>query len=493
MAQAPSRWISWMGSAPVVAIGWLLCLALLAPAATLAADGSLDTTFGAAHTGLVTTDFGSGSSDQAYALAIQSDGKTVVVGYTDASGSYDFALARYDTDGSPDTSFGGAHTGLVTTDFGSGSYDQAYALAIQSDGKLLVAGMSDASSSGDFALALARYNADGSLDTSFGLAHTGFVTTDVGSHSYEAAHALAIQSDGKIVVAGASDASGSGDFALARYTADGSLDTSFGPGGTGLVTTDFGGSSNDQASALAIRSDGRIVVAGYRSNPISYDFALARYTADGSLDSSFGPGGNGLVTTDFGGDSRDFAYALAIQSDGKILVAGESDVSGSVDFALARYTADGSLDTSFGPGGSGLVTTDFGSSLSDAAIALAIQNDGKILAAGYSTAPGTYDFALARYDGDGSLDLSFGPGGSGLVTTYFGGGSAAQAYALGVRGDGKLLAAGIGYVSGSNDFGLARYTITLPVTAVPALDGVGLALLVLLLAVTALVVVGRHG
>jgi uncharacterized delta-60 repeat protein len=245
--------------------------------------------------------------------------------------------------GDLDTSF--SRDGKVTTDFGSPS-DRALALALQPDSKLVVAGVSLASGSNDFALA--RYHRDGALDTTFGAGgtvRTDFVPAFGGSS--DVAYALALQPDGKIVVAGVSNGNGSNDFALARYHHDGALDTTFGAGGT--VTTDFGG--NDIAYAVALQPDGKIVLAGHSASsgfPPPAIFALARYTATGALDPSFGSGGK--VTTDFCSfnvceNTHDQAYALVIQPDGKIVAAGIVRVHGAGVFALARYTTTGDLDT----------------------------------------------------------------------------------------------------------------------------------------------------
>src|SRR6266536_426685 len=347
--------------------GAVLALALVTavlPGAAVAAPGDLDPSFGSS--GKVTTDFG--GSDAASAVAIQTDGRIVAAG---RSGSGDFALARYNVDGSLDPTFGSS--GMVMTDFGGS--DAASAVAIQPDGRIVTAGRSG---SGDFALA--RYNADGSLDPSFGSG--GKVTTDFGG--FDLALGVALQSDAKIVAAG--QGGSSFDFALARYNADGSLDTSFGSGG--IVTTDFGFGSGF-GGALAIQSDGKIVAAGRAGS----DFVVARYNGDCSPDASFGSGG--IVTTDFGGLLFDAAFAVALQSNGKIVVAG-SALGTSADFALARYTTDGNLDASFGSGGK--VTTDFGGF--DVASGVALQADGKIIAAGQGGSGS--DFALARYQGDTS-------------------------------------------------------------------------------------------
>jgi uncharacterized delta-60 repeat protein len=301
--------------------------------------------------------------------------------------------------------------GLLTTDFFN-NYDHSYALAVQPDGKLVVAGASSAGG-GDFALA--RYNPDGSLDTSFD--GDGRVTTDFNGNDDEAS-ALALQPDGKIIVAGQIWDGNSSDFALARYNPDGSLDASF--SGDGKVITDFAG-GRDWAAALVVQPDGKIVASGWAWTVSYCDFAVARYDPDGSLDTSFDS--DGKVTTDFVG-REDCSYALALQPDGKLVVAGYAWNGNNEDFALARYNSDGSLDASFD--GDGLLTTSFSGSY-DAAYALALQPDGKLVAAGITSIIGNGDFALARYNPDGSLDTSFG--GDGRVTTDFAGNSD-TAYAL---------------------------------------------------------------
>ena len=379
----------------------VLLLALSSAHSLEAAPGDLDTSFGPAQTGKVTPR----GPDSGSALAIQTDGKIVVGGTSGGHCISDFALARFLPNGDLDTTFGTpdtsglARTGLVITDFSP--CDIGSALAIQTDGKIVVVGTSSFSTFGTLDFALARYLPNGDLDTTFGtpdtsgLARTGQVTTDFAdlwetNKSSDEAFAVAIQSDGKIVVAGTSSAArgdvGVAVFALARYLPNGDLDTTFGNpeisglARTGKVTTDFAG--NAQAFAVAIQGD-KIVVAGFSDG----DFALARYEANGNLDTSFGSGGK--VTTDFGGDN-DGASALAIQTDGKIVAAGTASVGVGVNFALARYDPNGSLDTDFGSGGK--VTTDFGPNTQ--AFGVAIQTDGKIVAAGASD----FGFALARYE-----------------------------------------------------------------------------------------------
>jgi uncharacterized delta-60 repeat protein len=245
------------------------------------------------------------------------------------------------------------------------------------------------------------------LDSTFG--GDGKVITDFGP-SFDGATAVAIQADGKIVAVGGAGGNG-GRFALARYDTDGTLDATF--GGDGKVRTDFTNRS-DVALAVAIQADGKIVAAGditrFTPNGVVGRFALARYDTNGTLDPTFG--GDGRVTTSFT-DGEDGASAVAIQADGKILAAGSANASCFCSrFALARYDDDGTLDATFG--GDGKVTTRFAHG--GQATAMAIQADGKIVAAGSANASCFCSrFALARYDDDGTLDATFG--GDGKVTT----------------------------------------------------------------------------
>jgi uncharacterized delta-60 repeat protein len=392
-----------------------------------AAPGDLDLTF--SGDGKQTTDFGLGAS-RAQATVRQPDGKIVAVGATDDG---DFALARYNPNGTLDTSFSG--DGRQITDLGS-SLDQANAVALQTDGKIVVVG----GNFNDFALA--RYNPNGSLDTSF--SGDGRQTTDFGAFGDEAT-GVALQTDGKIVAVGATGGGPSADFALARYNPNGSLDTSF--SGDGRQTTDFGGF--DQANGVALQTNGKIVTVGHVALD---DFAVARYNPNGSLDTSFS--GDGRQTTDVGGMGfDDQATGVALQTNGRIVAVGPAFLPGGNinDFALARYNPNGSLDTSFS--GDGRQTTDFGGS-DDRAAGVALQGDGKIVAVGRVGDFGARDFALARYNVNGSLDPSFS--GDGRQTTDFGGPDDLAA-GVAVQTNGKIVAVGVRGAFGDSDFALARY------------------------------------
>ncbi len=405
---------------------------LLTGGLATAAPGDLDPTFGVG--GVVTTSIG-GGTDRASSVGIQSDGKIVAAGRSWNGSNYDFALVRYDSEGSLDATFGS--NGKVTTAIG-GSDAFANSVAVQADGKIVVAGWAYNSRDSDFAVA--RYQSNGSLDTSFD--SDGKLTTAIGA-SYDTANSVALQADGKIVVAGTSRSSSdySDDFALARYNSDGSLDATF--GSNGKVTTAIG-TSTDVGQSVAVQADGKIVVAGYSFSG-GRKFAVARYNTDGSLDISFGS--DGRVTTGATG----YSYSMILQPDGKIIVVGDPD------FSLVRYNSNGSLDTSFG--GDGNVNTTIGPSSdtnSDAALAVALQPDGKIVVTGWVWADNSSDrdFALARYDSDGSLDTSFHY--DGRVTTMIGA-STDVGQSVVVQLDGKIVVAGYSSNGGDYDFALARY------------------------------------
>lgn len=397
--------------------------------------GTLDTSFGSG--GVVTTDF-TGGSDQIEDLAIQRDGRIVAVGFTrnTRTDSTDVALMRYLEDGRLDPAFG--EGGKVATDFGG--TDVARAVAIQPDGKLVVVGFTTTSAPRDVFL-VARYLKDGRLDTSFGTG--GWTTIDFGGNISSLAHDVGIQPNGRIVVAGLTlDTRTSYDFAIARLRKDGSLDPSFGSGGT--VNVDFAGGA-DFGLALSILPGCRIVVAGSASMPGSGDdYAAIRLRSDGTLDPSFGT--SGRTTVDFVGVS-DEAWGVAIQPGGKLVLAGRISRPGEIHFAfgLTRLDSEGRLDTRFGEGGR--TVTDFSRS-SDSATDVAVQEDGRIVAVGIvgDDVRGGVHFGLARYDKHGRLDPSFGTG--GLVTSDFGlsPGSTAQAFSVALDKDDRILVGGTSVV-----------------------------------------------
>jgi uncharacterized delta-60 repeat protein len=348
------------------------------------------------------------------------------------------AVTVYGTPGAVDTSFQG---GNVMVPVGPADA-YAYAMAAQKDGKIVVVG-TRYEHHGDFAVM--RLERDGELDTTFG--DGGLVATEVGDGS-DVARAVAIDEEGRIVVAGTSTSTATGlDFAVVRYLPTGEVDESFGEAGKRIVSF---GDDSDTAYAIALQSDGKIVVGGdsnQGSSSTGVDFALLRLLDDGSVDESFGDGG--LVTqsvAQFGG--RDSIYGLALQTvDGeeRIVAAG-----GEGDFSLARFHDDGALDESFGE--LGTVSHLFGSTIG-AAYAVAVSEDDELIVAGHAQ----HDFALAKLALDGSLFEGFGEKGK-VVTAV--GDNWNEAHALGLDEQGRVLVAGWTYEgnSTSGNTTLARYT-----------------------------------
>jgi uncharacterized delta-60 repeat protein len=409
-----------------------------------ASPGMLDPTFGTG--GKVVTDFGPPHFSVAEAVALQPNGEIIAAGFTNDGGTVEFALAGYTPNGNLAANFGNA--GLVRSHFGSASFDERLnAMAIEPNGNIVVAGSTFGLSVGSI-ITVVRYLPDGSLDTSFGAG--GMVWVDqFGVSSDDNANAVAIQKDGKIVVGGFTNAFGSVDFAVVRLRTDGSLDPTFGSGGK--VFTDLGG-SEDIINALVIQKDGKIVVAGGSNGGGSSTFAVARYETDGSLDASFGFGGT-VYTAVAATSTEELATAMVLQKDGNIIVGGYSNegMGTPTEFVLARYDTNGSLDASFGSGG--VVLTPIGTSPA-LLRGLAIRNgkglDGNIVAVG--TGGANVSFAILRYRFNGSLDPTFGTG--GIVLTNFGIG--AEAHAAALTPDGRVVAAGLeGQFQQS--FALARY------------------------------------
>jgi uncharacterized delta-60 repeat protein len=405
-------------------------------------SGPLDVTFG--NTGIITTHFCYGD-DYGQAMVIQSDGKIIVAGYTEVS-DFDFAVIRYNSDGTLDYTFG--TEGKVITDFSNfnNSDDRAYAITIQSDGKIVVAGRAD---QGTCSFALARYNTNGTLDNTFGSG--GKVTTSIGTGTnYDEAFAIDLQADGKIVASGYTKSGGSyKKFVSVRYNINGSIDNTFGT--SGIVISSLG-ASNDIIHALKIQSDGKIIVAGSSTQTYGDNIAIVRYNTNGSFDNTFGTNGIKLINAGpYPYSHQCRAYALDIQTDGKIVVAGMDHSQ----FAAVRCNSDGSLDNSFGTGGQ-VVTQVSDANHGNEAYAVKIQSDGKIILVGYSKFGSLYmsDIALVRYNADGTIDNSFGTNGIIVtpVSTYADG-----ANSVAIQSDGRIVIAG--YTLGPNNYDivLVRY------------------------------------
>lgn len=336
----------------------------------------------------------------------------------------------YSQAGSLDLSFDS--DGYVITDVGSD--DVGSVIGIQPDGKILIGGGSN------YMFLMIRYNIDGSIDTTFG--NTGLVLTDVGP-GYDWIEAVEIQTDGKILAAGSALIGSHFAFCIIRYLQDGTIDTTFGNGG--IMTTDIG-PANDQPFDMKIQDDGKIVLAGISNNGTDYDYALVRYHPNGVLDTTFSFDG---YTTYGSGLGTDIASSVLINNDDKIIIGGRYSNGSHFDFGLVQYDIDGDIDSTFGV--NGLVITDIASS-HDYLMEMELQDDGKIIAAGNARIVLDEDFAVVRYNIDGSLDSTFGF--DGIVTTDVYGMDYGMSVVL--QTDNKIVIGGYSENS-SADFALCRY------------------------------------
>ena len=362
------------------------------------ADGSVDTGFG--NAGTVAIVFNGGIFDKALGLAVQPDGKIVVVGSTRVGTQDDFAVARYNPDGSADTGFGtlGRTSVAVWQDFQNnqvkivGAADRAHKVIVLPDGDLLLVGHGGYIDQTIPGLAVqknhyaaVRLNSDGTRDTGF--SGDGVATGSPNGAGGSFAYAAAVTSDGKLVVGGkaATDGVSEGDLGLVRFEAGGNLDTSFGPSNLGWITFDNG--FEDQISDAVMLANGWIAVAARAmedGQPPLFRFTLVLFDEDGN--------DKWIETTPIG-PSNDFTHAIALQADGKILLAGEASTGPATDFGLVRHDANGRLDTTFG--NNGVVTVDFFGGV-DSAKDMLVQPDGKIVLIGVVRNGSRWDLGIAR-------------------------------------------------------------------------------------------------
>ena len=383
------------------------------------------------------------SATAGLATIIQPDGKTLVIGSsTDlANGNSDFAIARLNVDGTPDTTF--SEDGQVLVPFNllgaEGGEDVANSVAIQDDGKILVGGYVQSSPGGDYDFAVARLNFDGSLDTSFGNDGKATVDFHLGANSDDRSTGVAIAPDGKIVLGGTATRSFSGDtdFAIARLTSGGVLDAAFSGDGLKTIAFNNGGSRRDEVTGLVVQPNGAIVVAGSTevSRSGNYDFAIARVTSKGDMDKSFAGSGKRTVAFNLGGARDDGATSVALQGT-DIVMGGfaQVDSDGNFDFAAVRLKSNGNLDKTFSKDGRQTAGFDLGGVGDDEAFAIAPQADGRLVLAGFVqlTDTGNYDYGVVRLTPNGSIDPGFGIDGQVLMPIDLTGDGADVAQAIGV-------------------------------------------------------------
>jgi uncharacterized delta-60 repeat protein len=416
----------------------LVALLLTGAGAPVAATPTPGAGFGDSGSGAATTVLGDGGDARARALVRASGGSLVVAGYARDAGRYVMTVSRYTSAGALDPTFGTAGVALIP--LGSGTAAQANAALVQPDGKIIVGGA--ASDEGQQKFAVVRLNPNGSLDTTFGT--NGVVLTAVGGENStfdSVVNALLLQPDGSVVAVGTAaitvqigvSESMQSVLALARYTSDGSLDNAFGK--AGLVVATVGNGSYATGNAALLQSDGKIVAAGSAFQSIGTDVAVLRFNTDGSADTAFGT--SGVVLSQIGSTGGTaVAYALAPGPSGEVVAAGYAQDHGHYKFMAARYTANGSADTTFGKNGS--VLTDVGDAGSASANALVTESDGSFVGVGTASDGGHRKVALARWTSSGALDSNFAAGGISLTSHS----DSASATAGLAQSDGSILAAG---------------------------------------------------
>jgi len=414
----------------------LVPAAILQPRIAVASLGDLDLSF--SRDGKVTYGIGSGN-DSGNGVLVQPDGKIVVSGSSFDGAKEDFALTRINNDGTLDKTFSG--DGKQTTSFGSGD-DLGSRVVRQTDGKLLVAGTAFNGTDDDFAMA--RYYSDGSLDLSF--SSDGRQTADFGSGNDSASDVL-VQADGKIVVAGTAFNGTDDDFGVARFNPDGTPDLTF--SNDGLATADVGPDGDTEGLGIAIGLDGKMVIAGHTH--WYHSWAFARFNTDGTLDPGLNRG-EGVEGIGWSNSIDAAAYAVTIQPDNKILIGGQVDQTGLSTFGLARFNSDGSFDSSFVDGGH--TVASFGQQLSGAR-GMVLQTDGSIVLVGFASNGTDDDFAVARFTSLGFYDEGFSYP-DGKLTTPIGSGDD-QALGVALQSDGKIVAAGSSSNGSNIDFALTRY------------------------------------
>ncbi len=391
-----------MPSTRTFAAGLAAAAALLVPAAAHAAPGELDPTFDG--DGRLTADFG--KTETGDAAVYQPDGKLLVAGQTRAelAGNFagDFVVLRYNTDGTPDKTFDG--DGRIAIPFGP--RDNATAIALQPDGKIVVAGSTnsdEAPATGTFSFAVARLDTSGHLDPLF---NNGIGRAVVDFGAQDLAAAVTIQPDGKIVVAGDTFGGGNSSFAWARLKTDGTPDSTF--DGDGRTTLNKGGS--ESATAVAIAPDGKVVTAGLTTanSGGGRDFGIVRLTQGGVPDGSFdGDGFAQVGFTDSDGANDDVAGGVGVRPDGSVLVGGRSLTLARGDFTAAKLTPGGALDPAYGDGGRARIDSPG----YEVALEAAVQPDGELVLAGSTLANSAFaDFTAAALLPDGRPDPRFAGG-----------------------------------------------------------------------------------
>ncbi len=440
-----------------------VCIAMGTSAGPGAAQqGQLDTSFGSSGKLVIPFDLLSDGLDRAYDVAVQPDGMIVAVGAAEKLGGTAFAVVRFGPEGSLDPTFGLGGRATVSFGFGNPQVDFATAVALHPDGTIYLAGPVTGAV-GDMEVGVARLDSSGFLDTGFGVGGKAVVPFDLGEISGDLVWDMALQEDGKVLVAGeVYGLVANVDFGVARLTSSGDPDLGFGSNGLRVVFFDEGGSNGDFARAVAVQADGKIILAGtVEVGAGTADIGVVRLNGNSTNDNTFGTLGKVLIAFDGGGGNVDIGTDVALQEDGKIVVVGAAEAADSwTDFAIARINTDGTLDATFDSDGKNTVAFDLGGDEEDWAYAVALNPDGKIVVGGQVNGPnGDRDFGLARFDANGALDPTFGSAGKTTVAFDLGSGAFDDLYGLAVPPSGGIYLVGEVNVSlNDQDFGVAKVT-----------------------------------
>lgn len=420
-------------------------------------DGSLDSGFGSA--GIATIDFSSSTWDYLNGIHVDKQGKVVATGKTVVNtDTHEVAIARLETNGILDTTF--ATDGTWAIAFASHQGAIGRGVVVDEQERILIAGMIDSdntASSQNLDFLVMRTNSGGNgMDTNWGSG--GFVTTEITGSRHDAAHAILYYSDDRVVVAGGTNAAASNnDFAVVRYDTDGSLDATCDT--DGKQTTDISSGGDDLAWSMTFDSTNRLVVGGRSWTATNFDFAVARYHTNCVLDTTFAT--DGSVITDIIPATNDIARGVAVQNDETIIAGGRSFSGSNWDFAITRYNSDGALISNFGS--KGIVLTALNSDEDDSGFAVSVLGATPILGGSVGNGSNT-DFTIARFGAHGELEpsgdlyLGWASDGQSVGVQFFS--NDTNVFELALDGDGKILAAGMGSHDGSTaseEWGLLRY------------------------------------
>lgn len=403
--------------------------------------GSPDLTF--AGTGYVSTSIGTINS-MSYGLAVQNDGKIITVGSSVVNGYSAITLVRYLTNGLLDNSFG--NNGIVVTQTGISS--SASSVILQNDNKIIAVGRTLINDT-TFNFTAIRYNTDGTIDNTFGTAGIAFINAENSAQAYN----IAIQTTGKIIISGYSNFNSNTGISLVRLNTNGTPDNSFGTGGISIHH--FTESPDVEAWAMALDANDNIVTTGMITDEIlgRNKIAVVKFNSDGSLDTGFGTAG--ITKTSLSNTTDDFGNAIDIQTDGKIVIAGTSNNRA----VIARYNVNGTLDITFGTGG--IIITNFDGTEPAEAYGITVQTDQKIVVVGVSgpNAQNTNgNFCILRLNNDGTFDNTFGTNGKAI--TDISNGYNDVAFCVKEHTDGKLIVSGISRENNHYTFAAARYNGT---------------------------------